>query len=115
LQTSRLFTEKITKTPLPSRNFKTELKGLSRQDLIGSSADRLRCKVQLSASGDYLCGAIAFPGSGDDSKSLNSILAVPRRYIHAEGQVSFFRHRTRPGLFAVSPVSTNLVSLEPND
>jgi hypothetical protein len=30
-------------------------------------------------------------------------------------QVTFFRHRRRPGVFAVSPVSTNLVFLEPDD
>ena len=30
-------------------------------------------------------------------------------------QVTFFRHRTRPGILAVSPVSTNLVFLEPDD
>ena len=30
-------------------------------------------------------------------------------------QVTFFRHRTRPGIFAVSPVSTNLVFFEPDD
>jgi len=30
-------------------------------------------------------------------------------------QVTFFRHRTRPGVLAVSPVSTNLVFLEPDD
>src|SRR4029079_18328077 len=30
-------------------------------------------------------------------------------------QVTFFRHRTRPGVFAVSPVSTNLVFFEPDD
>jgi hypothetical protein len=30
-------------------------------------------------------------------------------------QVTFFRHRTRRGVFAVSPVSTNLVFLEPHD
>ena len=30
-------------------------------------------------------------------------------------QVTFFRHRTRPGVVAVSPVSTNLVFFEPDD
>ena len=30
-------------------------------------------------------------------------------------QVTFFRHRTRPGVLAVSPVSTNLVFFEPDD
>ena len=30
-------------------------------------------------------------------------------------QLTFFRHRTRPGIFAVSPVSTNLVFLKPDD
>jgi hypothetical protein len=30
-------------------------------------------------------------------------------------QVTFFRHRTRPGVLAVSPVSTNLVFFEPGD
>jgi hypothetical protein len=30
-------------------------------------------------------------------------------------QVTFFRHRGRPGILAVSPVSTNLVFLEPDD
>ena len=30
-------------------------------------------------------------------------------------QVTFFRHRRRTGVFAVSPVSTNLVFLEPRD
>jgi hypothetical protein len=30
-------------------------------------------------------------------------------------QVTFFRHRSRTGVFAVSPVSTNLVFLEPDD
>ena len=30
-------------------------------------------------------------------------------------QVTFFRHRTRPGILAVSPVSTNLVFLAPDD
>jgi hypothetical protein len=29
--------------------------------------------------------------------------------------VTFYRHRTRPGVVAVSPVSTNLVFPEPND
>ena len=30
-------------------------------------------------------------------------------------QVTFYRHRTRPGVSAVSPVSTNLVFPEPDD
>ncbi len=30
-------------------------------------------------------------------------------------QVTFYRHRTRPGVIAVSPVSTNLVFPEPDD
>jgi hypothetical protein len=30
-------------------------------------------------------------------------------------QVTFFRHRTRQGMLAVSAVSTNLVFLEPGD
>ena len=30
-------------------------------------------------------------------------------------QVTFFRHRTRPGVVAVSPISTNLVFFEPDD
>ena len=30
-------------------------------------------------------------------------------------QVTFFRHQTRPGVLAVSPVSTNLVFFEPDD
>jgi hypothetical protein len=30
-------------------------------------------------------------------------------------QVTFYRHRTRPGVVAVSPVSTNLVFPEPDD
>jgi len=30
-------------------------------------------------------------------------------------QLTFFRHRRRPDLLAVSPVSTNLVFLEPDD
>jgi hypothetical protein len=30
-------------------------------------------------------------------------------------QVTFFRHRRRPGIFAVSPVSTNFVFLEPDE
>lgn len=30
-------------------------------------------------------------------------------------QVTFFRHRTRPSVLAVSPVSTNLVFFEPDD
>ena len=29
--------------------------------------------------------------------------------------VTFFHNRTRPGVFAVSPVSTNLVFLDPDD
>ena len=29
--------------------------------------------------------------------------------------VTFYRHRTRPGVIAVSPVSTNLVFPEPDD
>lgn len=29
--------------------------------------------------------------------------------------VTFYQHRTRPGVIAVSPVSTNMVVPEPND
>jgi hypothetical protein len=30
-------------------------------------------------------------------------------------QITFFRHRRRPGVLAVSPISTSLVFIEPDD
>ena len=59
----------------------------------------------------------AHPNFGGDIWRRHNILMVVNMITTTmpQLQITFYRHRTRPGVIAVSPVSTNLVFPEPDD